>query len=460
MVEVFRLVRELLADDGTLWLNLGDSYAQAGGPGWQGKNGQRADRRFTAVRDSAAMREIGRRPPDDLKPKDLVGMPWRVAFALQADGWVLRQEIIWAKPNPMPESVCDRCTKSHEQLFLFSKAKWIGATRGRFAHISDEDARWLALCIDTEGCIVVKRAKQNDGGADAFGPQVTFGGTNRALVERFRQIVGHGNICERAGKNAPMLYWQVGNNLARDFLHRVYPHLIVKQRQARIAIYVDDLVYFRGGKLPERKRRSNGENAVLLSLWARNKECNRFGDPNLSDVPEPAYGRWDSQPYYFDADAISEAAQGENEHDLSGGGPRVVPGQKPQANGRRAGNIRPIKGARHDPIGQSTKVGLLAVADRIYERRNRRSVWTVATKPYGEAHFAVMPEALVEPCILAGSRVGDVVFDPFLGSGTVGQVAQRLGRRWLGCELNGAYLDLSAARTAQLGMRLEQTGDA
>ncbi len=106
MVEVFRLVRDVLADDGALWLNLGDSYAGAQG-GYQGKNGQRASRTFTA---RIAMDKGG----DELKPKDLVGIPWLLAFALRADGWYLRQDIIWHKPNPMPESVRDRCTKAHE----------------------------------------------------------------------------------------------------------------------------------------------------------------------------------------------------------------------------------------------------------------------------------------------------------------------------------------------------------
>jgi len=122
MVDVFREVRRVLRPEGTLWLNLGDAYASEGGPGWQGKNGQRADRRFTAVRDSVAMREASRSARDGLKAKDLIGMPWRVAFALQADGWWLRQDIIWAKPNPMPESVTDRCTKAHEYVFLMSKS--------------------------------------------------------------------------------------------------------------------------------------------------------------------------------------------------------------------------------------------------------------------------------------------------------------------------------------------------
>jgi DNA modification methylase len=122
IVRVFHEVRRVLRKDGTLWLNMGDSYANQGGPGWQGKNGQRADRRFTAVRDSVPMRKIARRPPAGLKAKDLVGMPWRVAFALQADGWYLRSDIVWSKPNPMPESVTDRPTKAHEYVFLLAKS--------------------------------------------------------------------------------------------------------------------------------------------------------------------------------------------------------------------------------------------------------------------------------------------------------------------------------------------------
>jgi len=123
MVEVFRDVRRVLLDDGTLWLNMGDCYAQQGGPGWQGKNGQRADRRFTASRETAPMRAVARHPPDGLKPKDLVGMSWRIAFALQADGWWLRSDIVWHKPNPMPESVTDRPTKAHEYVFLMAKSE-------------------------------------------------------------------------------------------------------------------------------------------------------------------------------------------------------------------------------------------------------------------------------------------------------------------------------------------------
>lgn len=124
MVAVFREVRRVLRDDGTLWLNLGDSYAGSWGAqghrttdsddaSWHGSQIKNHPKRG---KQTGTIRQAG------LKPKDLIGIPWRVAFALQADGWFLRQDIIWAKPNPMPESVTDRCTKSHEYLFLLAKS--------------------------------------------------------------------------------------------------------------------------------------------------------------------------------------------------------------------------------------------------------------------------------------------------------------------------------------------------
>lgn len=120
LVEVFREVWRVLRDDGTLWLNLGDSYNAAGREGHgtrQGCNKQGTNRASATKADNC-------RPSVEwLKPKDLIGIPWRVAFALQQDGWYLRQDIIWHKPNPMPESVRDRCTKAHEYIFLFAKSE-------------------------------------------------------------------------------------------------------------------------------------------------------------------------------------------------------------------------------------------------------------------------------------------------------------------------------------------------
>ena len=254
MVEVFRCVWDVLEDDGTLWLNIGDSYAGSG-KGTAGNLGKTHNERHMEHATSSGL------VPEGCKPKDLIGIPWMLAFALRADGWYLRQDIIWHKPNPMPESVQDRCTKAHEYIFLLSK----------------------------------------------------------------------------------------------------------------------------------------------------------------------------SQKYYYDHEAIKEAAIHEG---------RIV-----KASGTDAKN-----GAKGE-FG-ATAAGF-TTHDTLVTDRNKRSVWTVTTKPYAGAHFAVFPSDLIEPCILAGAPVGGIVLDPFMGSGTTAQVAQNLGRQYIGCELNPAYMELQNIRTAQQSLVLE-----
>ena len=249
MVEVFREVRRVLRDDGTLWLNLGDSYATQPG---KGDNVPQSKWKANSYPTQAGHRSLD----FGIKPKNLIGIPWRLAFALQSDGWYLRQDIIWHKPNPMPESVRDRCTKAHEYVFLMSK----------------------------------------------------------------------------------------------------------------------------------------------------------------------------SARYYFDNAAIQEPA--------TNAGKVVSLGIKSMSAGQAAGSG--VKASGNGLSDTYTVVGA----------RNRRSVWTVATKPYSGAHFATFPPALIEPCILAGSKPGDVILDPFFGAGTTGLVAKRLGRSCIGIELNPSYAEIAEKRIA------------
>ena len=277
MVEVFRLVCKLLDDSGTLWLNLGDSYINGGKGVYQSS---RATAKDSKQRSNLANDFIGapnRRPQPGLKNKDLCMMPARVALALQADGWYLRQDIIWHKPNTMPESVTDRCTKAHEYLFLLTK----------------------------------------------------------------------------------------------------------------------------------------------------------------------------SERYYFDAEAIKEPSSYTTYARL--------PGNKTHKG---------LTAYEQGHIEHRTKAGLVNYAERMRASWktpdgsvipvwcNKRSVWTISSERFSGAHFATFPKKLVEPCILAGSRPGDIVFDPFIGSGTVGQVAENLGRQWIGIDLNPEYAKLARVRTAQMVMAL------
>jgi len=293
LVAVFREVRRVLRDDGTLWLNLGDSYCSTdkwGGGGNVGKN-------TVAPDGSVPSWQVREKRPhiDGLKPKDLIGIPWRVAFALQADGWYLRQDIIWSKPNPMPESVRDRCTKAHEYLFLLSKSP---------RYYYDADAI-----------------------AEALAP---------ASIERLGQ---------------PTLDQQAGSD-----------------------------------RVPGK---TNG--AMKAVVKPPRIGGSKYGDDDRDEARTKSGNEW------------TGVGRGQRER----------------------------KGCPNE-LANAT--------------RNKRSVWEVATQPFKEAHFATFPPALIEPCILAGSRPGDTVLDPFGGAGTTGLVADRFQRHAILCELNPAYAEIARNR--------------
>lgn len=242
MVKVFRLVRDNLTDDGTLWLNIGDSYYN-----------YRSDGNYPKQSVSKTRQDLPTKTPvrgnklEGYKSKDLIGIPWMLAFALRKDGWYLRQDIIWHKPNPMPESVKDRCTKAHEYIFLLSKNK----------------------------------------------------------------------------------------------------------------------------------------------------------------------------NYYYNNEAIKEPVKQDW-------------GTRDRTNGKY----------HNEGTGLQPHSGLT----KSYTKKNKRSVWSVTKKPYKGAHFATFPPELIEPCIKAGSEVGDIILDPFMGSGTTAMVAKMLDRYYIGCELHEDYGNLIQER--------------
>ena len=259
LVEVFREVKRVLRDDGTLWLNLGDSYAGSN----QGRGTKNLSKKQASNRGTVWMVEKeGIKLPKGLKPKDLVGIPWMVAFALRADGWYLRQDIIWHKPNPVPESVKDRCTKAHEYIFLLSK----------------------------------------------------------------------------------------------------------------------------------------------------------------------------NRKYYFDNEAIKETAKNAN---------------KTISLGEKSFSKRQANGVGVEPSGNGKSDNYT-----VKEYRNKRSVWTIPTKPFKEAHFATFPPDLIEPCILAGCPEGGVVLDPFMGSGTTALVAMQNQRNFIGFELNPEYIKIAKKRISNVQLKI------
>jgi len=251
LVEVFREVRDVLADDGVLWVNIGDSYYNYR-PGTGGLPKQTVSRTNQDLPE-----ECNRRANklDGLKEKDMIGIPWMLAFALRADGWYLRQDIIWHKPNPMPESVKDRCTKAHEYIFLLSKSR-------------------------------------------------KYKYDNEAIKEPVKQDWG-----------------------------------------------------------------------------TRDRKDGKYHNPGTGLAP-------------------------------------------------------------HSGLTKS------------YDRKNKRSVWTVTNKPYKGAHFAVFPPDLIEPCILAGSEENDIVLDPFMGSGTTAMLAKKHNRNYIGCELNEDYASLQTDRIDSIPSQL------
>lgn len=336
MVAVFSEVRRVLVDEGTVWLNLGDSYAgvgaQTGGTNSK-ETGKRAARMFKQrISWRKGDGENGRNGDHcnlnglgqviGLKSKDLVGIPWRVAFALQADGWYLRSDVIWSKPNPMPESVTDRPTKSHEYIFLLAKSE-------RYYY----DAKAIAEPVSLSMLDEVEQ------GYDGLGlKQYEAAGVQNPSSVKARIIANARRKNEQSGD-----------------------------------------------------RRKVGFNDRLDSAEAQRK-----------------------------SDAVG-------------------------INGRNVQATNP-ESERRDELGTFNNNPRF----RPNLTRNRRSVWTIPTMPYAGAHFATMPEALVEPCILAGCPLGGLVLDPFVGSGTVVAVAQRLGRRGVGVDLS--YHDLAKERTAQRGL--------
>ena len=375
MRSVFRLCWELLADDGTLWLNYGDSYNAAGRVG----HGTRIGRKQGTNRASANGDDSSRPSALDLKPKDLIGMPWRVAFTLQADGWYLRQDIIWAKPNPMPESVRDRCTKAHEYLFLFSKQE---------RYYWDFEAMQEAVNGGAH-------ARRGDGNGVGFGHGYDGPDKERTVTPNYKTPDGWDTSKGEGGHGS---FHKDGREKGHvtplsDYDGRLDEVGTPKDRERKAA------------GLIQSTRLGRGAGWRKLAAAGSGTKNNDSFEAALNDLP------------HIGAERKALRSDIESRHRSS-----IEGGQSLQAV----------------PLGT----------------RNRRSVWTVGSEPMSDAHFATFPTALIEPCILAGCPPNGIVFDPFMGSGTTARVATSLGRQFIGCELNPAYIKIQNKIGLQMGIQL------
>jgi site-specific DNA-methyltransferase (adenine-specific) len=378
LLEVMREVRRVLAPAGTLWLNLGDSYAakaRGSDEGWDRSRlsnpGQQQKRQGAALR-SNGQRHRGKSA--GLKAKDLVGIPWAVAFALRADGWYLRSDIVWAKPNPQPESITDRPTRSHEYVFLLTKS-------GNPLYWTHRDGR---------------RVERR--------PPADFVWQHRETGEE-RRDPGPKDEWMRVNLWEGHDYYYDADSIRERF--ESSPSDLRKMAEGRERIggltkEQTDPLLRASGLTNIGRRRSVGNADMAAAELAKRPSGWNDGPTELDRLGRYSDGRW---PRGW------ASAEGR--------------GHDPQVG-------------RYAPPGNGVR--------QVISGRTRRSVWTVATEPYPEAHFATFPRKLVEPMILAGSPVDGVVLDPFGGSGTVGLVARHLRRSAILVELNPAYVSQAIRR--------------
>lgn len=371
LTDVFHEVKRVLKKDGTLWVNIGDTYnsssyhkdEKSSGYGKQGTN-------------RGVYENVVERPKaENCKAKDLIGIPWMLAFSLRADGWYLRQDIIWHKPNPMPEPVKDRCTKSHEYIFLFSKSP---------QYYFDGEAISEPIMESS-----IKRYNQNiESQSGSYTPGKANGNMKAVMPKYGKYESAEQEASVRQGMNK-----ERGNGIVA--IRKKLPSQEEFVSFMRKRTTVDDLA-----DSTEIKR-------TTIEHWFRT-DTSGFSFPSVEDWLE----------IRDLVDDWSDEFADMNE---------------------RMTNVT----YESDEIGKNSN-----------GRRNKRDVWTIIPSHVKEAHFATFPEGLVEPCILAGSRLGGVVLDPFLGSGTTGRVAERLGRKWIGIELNEEYIEIAKKRTDNVQTQL------
>ena len=369
LVSVFREVRNVLTDDGTLWVNLGDSYYNYRPGKGQALVKQTVSKTKQDLPDKCSKRA---NKLQGLKEKDLIGIPWMFAFAMRNDGWYLRQDIIWHKPNPMPESVRDRCTKAHEYIFLFSK--------NRKYFYNNEAIKEPAKDWGTRDRTNGKYHNEGTGLQPHSGLTKSYPTKNKRSVWTSK----HGKYVTEENE--------------------------ATHRQGIHANRGQNLIEVRS-KLPTQKE---------FVEFLRSKTNAKVLAEN-TDIPLTKIEHW----FRFDNSGFAY--------------PTIEDWKKVRKH------IDDYDVMDEGLTYFELKTDEVAVSDK----KNKRSVWSITNKPYKGAHFATYPPDLIEPCILAGSEKGDIILDPFMGSGTTAMVAKSLGRDYIGCELHEDYGNLIQKRVQE-----------
>ena len=369
LVSVFREVRNVVTDDGTLWVNLGDSYYNYRPGKGQALVKQTVSKTKQDLPDKCSKRA---NKLQGLKEKDLIGIPWMFAFAMRNDGWYLRQDIIWHKPNPMPEIVRDRCTKAHEYIFLFSK--------NRKYFYNNEAIKEPAKDWGTRDRSKGKYHNKGTGLQPHSGLTKSYPTKNKRSVWTSK----HGKYVTEENE--------------------------ATHRQGIHANRGQNLIEVRS-KLPTQKE---------FVEFLRSKTNAKVLAEN-TDIPLTKIEHW----FRFDNSGFAY--------------PTIEDWKKVREH------IDDYDVMDEGLTYFELKTDEVAVSDK----KNKRSVWSITNKPYKGAHFATYPPDLIEPCILAGSEKGDIILDPFMGSGTTAMVAKSLGRDYIGCELHEDYGNLIQKRVQE-----------
>lgn len=435
LVEVFTEVKRVLKKDGTLWLNLGDSYCGSSSGSGSGSAIDPNSIYFNAGLNVANVKKSIRTKLPGLKSKDLIGIPWMVAFALR-------------------------------------KSQYTGRIK------NEKDRIWLAAMIDGEGCFYIHKRKEGQHAGDgyfrkndSYACAIEVANTHRAIIDKCYEITGVGSVtCQYKDRRQPLFRWTVRCDEAKKLAAELYPYIVAKQQQCRIIHNLPS-----SGKIAESSWEAMKQLHAGIETdidfpepkiklyedgWFLRQDC-IWSKPN--PMPESVTDRCTksheyifllskSNKYFFNAESIKIDSLTQEYRHAGVVRNRLYDYDSKENNNPRA-YMKTINRKDKDGTDGFRDTGIIRCGDPSNGKANKRSVWTIPTYPYSDAHFATFPEDLIVDCIKAGTKEGDLILDPFMGAGTTALVARKLNRNFIGFEINVEYVKIAEKRLrGELGM--------